>query len=87
MQAIALSTNGRWLATVGIDNAVLVWSISATGPAGPPLTIRTTQGNVTGISFAGKGDWLATGSDQGFIQLWNFRIDDLIRMANAKFLP
>ena len=87
VQAIVLSTNGRWMATVGVDNAVLLWSIAATGPVGPPVTIRTAQGNVTGISFAGRGDWLATGSDQGFIQLWNLRVDELIRTANAKFLP
>ena len=57
------------------------WRAAAAKAASMP------SGNVTGISFAGKGDWLATGSDQGFIQLWNLRIDDLIRMANAKFLP
>lgn len=87
VQSIVLSTNGRWLATSGVDNFVRVWSMTAIGPAGPPVTTRIAQGNVTGVCFGGQGDWLATGSDQGNIQLWNLKIDELIRMANARFLP
>jgi WD40 repeat protein len=87
VQAIVLSTDGQWLATSGVDNSIRVWSVTAAGPVGPPITMRIAQGNVTGISFAGQGNWLATGSDQGSIQLWNLRVDDLIRMANAKFVP
>jgi WD40 repeat protein len=86
-QAVVLSKNGRWLATFGIDNTVLVWSVTAAGPMGPPVSIRTIQGNVTDICFADRGNWLVTGSDQGFIQLWNLRVDDLIRVATARFSP
>jgi WD40 repeat protein len=84
VQAMALSANERWLATAGTDNTVRLWYLSAKGPTATPITIRTPQGLITSVAFAGKGDWLATGNDRGNIQLWNLRVDDLIRMANAR---
>ena len=81
---MALSANERWLATAGTDNTVRLWYLSANGPTATPITIRTPHGLITGVAFAGKGDWLATGNDRGNIQLWNLRVDDLIRMANAR---
>ena len=60
-----------------------LWYIGADGPTATPITIRTPHGLVTGIAFAGKGDWLATGNDRGNVQLWNLQVDELIRLANA----
>ncbi len=86
VQAMALSTNEHWLATAGADNTVRLWYIGTNGPTATPISIRTPRGLITSVVFAGKGDWLATGNDRGNIQLWNLRIDDLVRMANARML-
>ena len=87
VQAISLSADGRWLATTGSDNVVYLWSIGLKGPSGPPVAIRPSSGEVTSVSFAAKGDWVATGNNQGAIQMWNLRVEDLIRVANARLLP
>lgn len=86
VQALAVSANNRWLATAGTDNTVRLWYIGPNGPTATPITIRTPSGLITGIAFAGKGDWLATGNDRGNVQLWNLQVDDLIRMANLRML-
>lgn len=86
VQALAVSANNRWLATAGTDNTVRLWYIGPNGPTATPITIRTPHGLITGIAFAGKGDWLATGNDRGNVQLWNLQVDDLIRMANLRML-
>jgi len=86
VQALAVSANNRWLATAGTDNTVRLWYIGSQGPTATPITIRTPHGLVTGIAFAGQGDWLATGNDRGNVQLWNLQVDDLIRMANLRML-
>ena len=83
---VALRPNNRWLATAGTDNVVRLWYIGAKGPTATPITIRTPRGLITGIAFAGKGDWLATGNDRGNVQLWNLHVDTLIGMANARML-
>jgi WD40 repeat protein len=84
VQAMALSANDRWLAAACTDNAVRLWYISANGTSATPVTIRPTRGVVTSLTFAHRGDWLATGNDRGCIQLWNLQLDDLIRTANAR---
>lgn len=86
VQALAVSANNRWLATAGTDNTVRLWYIGPNGPTATPITIRTPHGLITGIAFAGQGDWLATGNDRGNVQLWNLQVDDLIRMANLRML-
>jgi hypothetical protein len=86
VQAMALSADDHWLATAGTDNTVRMWYVGANGPAATPIAIRIPRGLVTSVAFAGKGDWLATGNDCGNIQLWNLRVDDLIRIANARML-
>lgn len=84
VQAMAVSTNDHWLATAGTDNTVRLWYIGPEGPSAEPVTIRTTIGLVTSIAFANNGDWLVTGNDTGIIQVWNLRVDELVRVANAK---
>jgi WD40 repeat protein len=86
VQALAVSANNRWLATAGTDNTVRLWYIGPHGPTATPITIRTPRGTITGIAFAGQGDWLATGNDRGNVQLWNLQVDDLIRLANLRML-
>jgi WD40 repeat protein len=86
VQALAVSADNRWLATAGTDNTVRLWYIGPNGPTATPITIRTPSGLITGIAFAGGGDWLATGNDRGNVQLWNLQVDDLIRMANLRML-
>jgi WD40 repeat protein len=84
VQALAVSANDRWLAAAGIDNTVRLWYLGTDGPAATPITIRPTQGLITGIAFARRGDWLATASDHGLVQCWNLQVDELIRVANAR---
>jgi WD40 repeat protein len=87
VQGVSLSADGRWLATTGSDGVACLWSIGPKGPSGPPIEIRPVSGGITSVGFAAKGDWIAAGNDRGTIQMWNLRVDDLIRMANAKLLP
>jgi WD40 repeat protein/transcriptional regulator with XRE-family HTH domain len=66
--AIALSQDGRLLATGDTDGMIRVWVVA---DGQQQLTIQGHSGWVWGISFSQDGQTLASGSDDQSIRLWD----------------
>ncbi|MFC9863601.1 MULTISPECIES: nSTAND1 domain-containing NTPase [unclassified Streptomyces] len=67
--AMALSPDGRTVATGGDDGAVERWDV-ATGSARPTFTSETDpHGGVSSLAFSPDGSILATGRDDGTVEL------------------
>jgi WD40 repeat protein/serine/threonine protein kinase len=67
VRTLALTRDGRTLASGGEDNTVRLWQL-ATGQA--LMTLRGHEKPVYAASFAPNGQWLATGSYDGTVRLW-----------------
>jgi WD40 repeat protein len=68
MHALALTSDGRWLAAGLWDGTVLVWDLASGG------TRRELKGHtrdVRSLAFAGDGKSLISGSDDGTARLWD----------------
>ncbi|MFF9018952.1 NB-ARC domain-containing protein, partial [Streptomyces eurythermus] len=66
--SVAISPDGTWLATAGIDRSVRIWDL-ITGTETTALTGHT--GWVLSVSISPDGSWLATASDDGSVRTWN----------------
>jgi WD40 repeat protein len=66
--AVAVSTDGRWLATGAEDNSVHLFDLEA-GAAGPTITGHT--GAVTSLRFTADGARLVSSSLDRTVRVWN----------------
>ena len=66
---VALSADGRWLATVGGSPDLLVWDVATQSLA---RVVPGDQGNLQAVAWARNG-WIATGSDKGAVQILDER--------------
>jgi hypothetical protein len=69
---VALSPDGRWLATGGRDRTVKVWQLSR--ESSRPTLVKTLPelgGSVNQVAFAPDGLTLAAASDDHTVRLWN----------------
>ncbi|GAA1886747.1 WD40 repeat domain-containing protein [Actinomadura bangladeshensis] len=72
LQAVAVSADGRTLATGGADRAVRLWNIADRGrpvPVGEP--VRGFPDTVYGVAFSPDGRTLAAGSGGGTVLMWS----------------
>ena len=74
--ALAWSRNGRWLASGG-SNAVTLWPFDGKGPHGrKPTHLEFHEQLITALSFAPRGDWLASTCREGILCLWQPKSPD-----------
>jgi WD40 repeat protein len=70
---IALSVDGRWLATASADSTVRLWDMAAADPAATKLVLRHDPGKpVNSVAFSPDGHWLAAG-ETSRISLWDLQ--------------
>lgn len=65
---LAISADGRWLATGSSDGKVHIWDLAT----GMPRAISFLHvGGVRGLAFSPDGKWLATAGDDRTAQVWD----------------
>jgi WD40 repeat protein len=80
--ALAFSPSGHWLATAGGDNPIWLWNLNSKNPPADPGELRGNVNPVLTLAFSpatssGMGDhWLASGSQDGSVRLWDLQAKD-----------
>jgi serine/threonine protein kinase/WD40 repeat protein len=71
VNCIALSPDGRTLASGGYDQVIRLWDVTPDGPVPRDRVLRGHGDNVTSLAFSPDGRTLATGSDDRTVRLWD----------------
>jgi WD40 repeat protein len=67
---LALSADGRWLATAGRDKTARLWDLEALHLGEKVATLAGHEDEVTSVVFSKDGGWILTGSDDLTAHLW-----------------
>jgi serine/threonine protein kinase len=65
---VAISRDGKWLASMGFDEKVNMWELAS----GKPVELKDTKFGGPSVAFSPDGKLLACGLGDGTITLWNF---------------
>jgi WD40 repeat protein len=67
------------LATGGTDGVLRVWDLCAPGET--PITLRGHRTAITSIAFTPDGHRMISGDRQGYLRVWNRRLDEVVDFA------
>jgi WD40 repeat protein len=87
--AVAISPNGQWIATASHDTTIQLWSLSQGKVKQEPVLLRQHDNEddtldraghwqtVTALAFSPDSNWLASGSHDQTVRLWNMKVEDI----------
>jgi WD40 repeat protein len=85
--SLAFNRNGSFLATGGGDT-VIVWSFENGGPEGTrPGLLEIHDEPISSLSFAPRGNRLASGAKDGGVVLWDLQADGAGNPIGAALMP
>lgn len=71
VNALAVSPDGRWLASASTDHTVRLWDLTGGDSSGPPHTLGKHEDSVRVLAFSPDGRWLVSGSYDKTAKLWD----------------
>jgi WD40 repeat protein/DNA-binding SARP family transcriptional activator len=74
VSAVAVSRDGRIVASASSDNTIRLWDALTHQPIGAPLTGHSEP--VTGVAFSPDGHTLASSSVDGTVRLWDLDLHE-----------
>ena len=77
VRSVALSADGKILASGGADNTIILWNAITHQPLGLPLTGHT--GSVWSVALSPDGKILISGGDDNTVRVWSMTFRPLIR--------
>lgn len=76
VEELAVSPDGRWLATGNSDGTAYLWALGTELPSAGPRRLPGHDGGVTTLTFDRGGRWLVTGDGDGITRLWDLAAAD-----------
>ena len=68
--AVAISSDNRWLVTIGDGATARLWNLSAMNPATNPVILRGHEGWVRAVAISPDNRWLAPTARKNTARLW-----------------